>query len=105
MKYKKLPSLQFVITNRLSLISHLNSNDRSIPLKVPQRENYLLSFFTLSDPIWVVDIKTAKNRQVLGNQNKTFNLGQNLKVGGGCLWAYMYAYNVFFEKFHVLVRL
>ena len=30
---KKLPSLQFVITNRLSLISHLNSNDRSIPLR------------------------------------------------------------------------
>ncbi len=28
-----MPSLQFVITNRLSLISHLNSNDRSIPLK------------------------------------------------------------------------
>ncbi len=29
---KKLPSLQFVITNRLSLFSPLNSNDRSIPL-------------------------------------------------------------------------
>ncbi len=28
-----MPSLQFVITNRLSLISHLNSNDRSIPLR------------------------------------------------------------------------
>ncbi len=27
-----MPSLQFVITNRLSLISHLNLNDRSIPL-------------------------------------------------------------------------
>ncbi len=33
MKKKKLPSLQFVITNRLSLISHLNLNDRSIPLR------------------------------------------------------------------------
>ncbi len=32
MTYKKLPSLQFVITDRMSLISPLNSNDRSIPL-------------------------------------------------------------------------
>ena len=32
MKYKKLPSLQFVITDQMSLISPLNSNDRSIPL-------------------------------------------------------------------------
>ncbi len=31
-KQKKLPSLQFVITNRLSLFSPLNLNDRSIPL-------------------------------------------------------------------------
>ncbi len=30
-----MPSLQFVITDRMSLISPLNSNDRSIPLKVP----------------------------------------------------------------------
>ncbi len=29
-----MPSLQFVITNRLSLISHLSSNDRSIPLRI-----------------------------------------------------------------------
>ncbi len=31
---KKLPSLQFAITDRMSLISPLNSNDRSIPLNV-----------------------------------------------------------------------
>jgi hypothetical protein len=38
MKKKKLPSLQFVITDRMSLISPLNSNDRSIPLKGQQRK-------------------------------------------------------------------
>ena len=32
MNLKKLPSLQFVITDQMSLISPLNSNDRSIPL-------------------------------------------------------------------------
>ena len=32
MKYKKLPSLQFVITDQIRLLSPLNSNDRSIPL-------------------------------------------------------------------------
>jgi hypothetical protein len=34
MKFKKLPSLQFVITDQMSLISPLNSNDRSIPLNL-----------------------------------------------------------------------
>jgi hypothetical protein len=33
MKFKKLPSLQFVITEQISLLSPLNSNDRSIPLR------------------------------------------------------------------------
>ncbi len=32
MRKKKLPSLQFVNADRMSLISPLNSNDRSIPL-------------------------------------------------------------------------
>ncbi len=34
MNKKKLPSLQFVITDQMSLLSPLNLNDRSIPLKV-----------------------------------------------------------------------
>jgi hypothetical protein len=34
MKLKKSPSLQFVITFQISLLSPLNSNDRSIPLNV-----------------------------------------------------------------------
>ncbi len=33
-----MPSLQFVITDRMSLISPLNSNDRSISLKVAENE-------------------------------------------------------------------
>jgi hypothetical protein len=34
MKEKKLPSLQFASTDQISLLSPLNSNDRSIPLKL-----------------------------------------------------------------------
>jgi hypothetical protein len=29
-------------------------------LKVPKRENFSLAFFTLSEPIWLVDLGTAK---------------------------------------------
>ncbi len=29
-------------------------------LKVPKRENFSLAFFTLSEPIWVGDLGTAK---------------------------------------------
>ncbi len=43
MKFKKLPSLQFVITNRLSLISHLNWNDRSIPLTYDRNNSITLN--------------------------------------------------------------
>jgi hypothetical protein len=32
---------------------------------------------------------------------KNFEARSKLKVGGGCLWAYMYAYNSFFEKFQI----
>ncbi len=38
MKLKKLPNLQFVITDQMSLLSPLNSNDRSIPLNVLSTE-------------------------------------------------------------------
>ncbi len=31
------------------------------------------------------------------NQKK-FAVRPELKVGGGCFWAHMYAYNAFFEK-------
>ncbi len=31
-----------------------------IILKVPKRENFLLAFFALSEPIWVCDEGTAK---------------------------------------------
>ncbi len=29
----------------------------------------------------------------------SIDLGQNKKIAGGCYWAHMYTYNVFFEKF------
>ncbi len=37
MRWKKLPSLQFVITDRMNLILPLNSNDLSIPLNTQKR--------------------------------------------------------------------
>jgi hypothetical protein len=32
----------------------------AVALKVPKRENFSLAFFTLSEPIWVGDLGTAK---------------------------------------------
>jgi hypothetical protein len=29
-------------------------------LKVPKRENFLLAFFALSEPIWACDVRTAE---------------------------------------------
>jgi hypothetical protein len=37
-----------------------------------------------------------------GEKNQFFlsiDLGQNKKIAGGCYWAHVYTYNVFFEKF------
>ncbi len=56
MRLKKLPSLQFVITDRMSLISPLNSNDRSIPLSTV----YLHSF---------LNVKTGVNVPMVGNKD------------------------------------
>ena len=64
-----MPSLQFVITNRLSLISHLNSNDRSIPLSFP------VQFLTL---LQCVSRKLTSKRcfdKKMGVKNKTWFLG------------------------------
>jgi hypothetical protein len=33
-------------------------------LKVPKRENFLLSFFALSEPIWVGDLGTGEKNRI-----------------------------------------
>jgi hypothetical protein len=37
------------------------------------------------------------------SKEKKFEVRPKLKVGGVCLLAHRYAYNVFFEKFKVLI--
>jgi hypothetical protein len=46
---------------------NLPSNDKinrfdGIDLKVPKRENFLLAFFALSEPIWEEDLGTKKKK-------------------------------------------
>jgi hypothetical protein len=44
----------------------MGSNTHSsinFPLKVPKRENFLLAFFALSEPIWVCDLGTGPKNQ------------------------------------------
>ncbi len=71
-------------------------------------------FFTLSEPIWVGDLGTGKINQLFyqltpdfygfwflphTERPAKFKIKPKLNVGGGRFLAYMYAYNVFFEKF------
>jgi hypothetical protein len=58
-----LPSLQFVITDRMSLLSLLNSNDWSIPLKRPVPE--------IIDPVFA---KTSQKARFLLSENERFGL-------------------------------
>ncbi len=86
-------------------------------LKVPKRENFSLSFFALSEPIWVCDLGTGEKNRIFSHltpdfdgfwffaanwvcgKQKEFEARPKLKVGGGCLWAHKHAYNVYFGKF------
>jgi hypothetical protein len=42
--------------------------------------------------------KISTFKFVVKGYRQKFEARPKLKVGGGCFWAHMYAYNVFFEK-------
>jgi hypothetical protein len=80
--------------------------------KVPKCENFAHMFFTPSQPIWLCELGTWKNRFLStdtlflafsphsewGDKQQKLKLGKKLKVGGGRFWAHMNAYNEFFWK-------
>ena len=37
---------------------------KTVPLKVPKRENFSLAFFALSEPIWVCDLGTGEKNRI-----------------------------------------
>ncbi len=53
MREKKLPSFQFAITDRMSLLLLLSFNDQSIPLRhpLPEVANTVVFFFRDSVPL------------------------------------------------------
>ncbi len=85
-------------------------------LKVPKRENFSLAFFAQSKPTWVCDLESGEKNRIfyqmtpvldgfwffaaywVCSKQKKFEARPKLKVGGGCFWAHMYAYNAFFER-------
>jgi hypothetical protein len=62
-----LPSLQFVITDQMSLLSPLNSNDRSIPLNLKTSHKLLKMVINFPVPSREVTNQTLSGRESLGS--------------------------------------
>jgi hypothetical protein len=87
-------------------------------LKVPKRENFLLAFFALSEPIWVGDLGTKPQKIFFSHLTPDFDrfwffaaywvcgkskknlVRPKLKVDCCCIGAHMCTYNGFFWKFY-----
>ncbi len=61
-------NLVFYKSHLMIMVSLFSSYDYNLMcLKVPKRENFSLTFFTLSEPIWVCDLGTGPTIDVFIN--------------------------------------
>ncbi len=45
-------------------LAHIWEHAQAVIFKVPKRENFLLSFFALSEPIWACDLGTGGKSRI-----------------------------------------